>query len=116
MVERRFIVNKRILLGAVLFLIFVALAAGPILAQTGVTPAEDDLPGDARICSPYVERTVERTDTNRDFAEGLFWGDTHLHTRYSTDAGMVGCKLGPEDAYRFAMGEEVISRRGSAQG
>ncbi len=27
----------------------------------------------------------------------MFWGDTHLHTSYSTDAGMVGCRLSPAD-------------------
>jgi hypothetical protein len=40
------------------------------------------------------------------------FGDTHLHTAYSTDAGMLGNRLGPEAAYRFAMGEEVTSSTG----
>lgn len=42
----------------------------------------------------------------------VFYGDTHLHTAYSTDAGMVGAILGPEDAYRFARGETVTSSTG----
>ena len=61
-----------------------------------------------KIYSPYVARTA--TDAN--FAEGVYWGDTHLHTSYSTDAGMMGNTLGPEEAYRFAMGEEVLSAAG----
>lgn len=40
------------------------------------------------------------------------WGDTHLHTSYSTDAGMVGNILGPDMAYRFAKGEEVTASSG----
>jgi len=48
----------------------------------------------------------------QDYPNQVFYGDTHLHTSYSTDAGMVGCTLGPEDAYRFAMGETVISSTG----
>ncbi|MCG6947288.1 MAG: DUF3604 domain-containing protein, partial [Acidobacteria bacterium] len=44
----------------------------------------------------------------QDWPNQVFYGDTHLHTSYSTDAGMVGCTLTPEDAYRFARGEEVI--------
>ncbi|MHC5051499.1 MAG: DUF3604 domain-containing protein, partial [Planctomycetota bacterium] len=55
---------------------------------------------------------VERTASDRSFAEGLYWGDTHLHTGYSTDAGMIGNKLGPEEAYRFARGEVVTSSTG----
>ena len=60
------------------------------------------------IYSPYVERTVN----NANFAEGVYWGDTHLHTSYSTDAGMTGNTLGPEAAYRLARGEEVLSAAG----
>ncbi len=55
---------------------------------------------------------MERTAQDKNFAEGLYWGDTHLHTNYSTDSGMVGNKLSPEEAYRFAKGEEVISSTG----
>lgn len=41
-----------------------------------------------------------------------YFGDTHLHTAYSTDAGMVGCRLTPEEAYRYARGEEVTASMG----
>jgi hypothetical protein len=58
--------------------------------------------------SPYVERKA--ADAN--FAEGIYWGDTHLHTSYSTDAGMMGNTLGPDVAFRFAKGEEVIASHG----
>jgi hypothetical protein len=77
-------------------------------AQTGVNPGEEDVPSAQRIYSPFVERTA----TNNRFAEGLYWGDTHLHTAYSTDAGMIGAILSPDDAYRFAKGEEVTSNTG----
>jgi len=39
----------------------------------------------------------------------VYWGDTHLHTSFSMDAGAFGARMGPEDAYRFARGEEVKS-------
>jgi hypothetical protein len=48
----------------------------------------------------------------RDFANDLLWGDSHLHTGLSFDAGAAGCILTPEDAYRFARGEEVLSSFG----
>jgi hypothetical protein len=47
-----------------------------------------------------------------NFPNRVLFGDTHLHTSYSTDAGMVGNRLGPEAAYRFAMGEEVTASTG----
>jgi hypothetical protein len=72
------------------------------------TPGPEDMPKPKKIYSPYVERTA----SDRSFAEGLYWGDTHLHTGYSTDAGMIGNKLGPEEAYRFARGEVVTSSTG----
>lgn len=49
---------------------------------------------------------------NQSFPNNVFFGDTHLHTSYSTDAGMVGAVVGPEEAYRFARGEEVTSNHG----
>ena len=79
---------------------------GPLVAQ--IRPYSTDISPPPRIYSPYVERTAR----NGMFAEGLYWGDTHLHTSYSTDAGMLGNTLGPEEAYRFARGEEVITSTG----
>src|SRR6478735_6476196 len=48
----------------------------------------------------------------KNFPNRVYFGDTHLHTSYSTDAGMIGKTLGPEEAYRFARGEEVKSSTG----
>jgi hypothetical protein len=45
-------------------------------------------------------------------ATKLLWGDTHLHTSNSIDAFGFGVKLGPEEALRFARGEEVTSTWG----
>lgn len=42
------------------------------------------------------------------------FGDTHVHTATSFDAGAFGTTLGPGDAYRFARGEEVISNSGQS--
>jgi len=41
-----------------------------------------------------------------------YFGDTHLHTALSLDAGAAGARLLPPDAYRFAKGEEVTGASG----
>ncbi|WP_371395893.1 DUF3604 domain-containing protein [Fretibacter rubidus] len=51
--------------------------------------------------------TVPRTETRQ-----LLWGDTHLHTTNSADAFAFGARLTPEDALRFARGQQVISTTG----
>ena len=48
----------------------------------------------------------------RNFPARPFFGDTHLHTSFSMDAGAFGCRLTPQDAYRFAKGEEVTASSG----
>ncbi len=91
---------------------FPGLAAILFVISVSSALAQDVNPGEVlerpKIYSPYVERTAN--DAN--LAEGVYWGDTHLHTSYSTDSGMLGNTLGPEEAYRFARGEEVRSAAG----
>jgi hypothetical protein len=56
-----------------------------------------------RAYSPYAQRF---------FPSNVYWGETHLHTGLSLDAGLFGNILGHEDAYRFARGEEIKSSTG----
>ncbi|TNE75398.1 MAG: DUF3604 domain-containing protein [Gammaproteobacteria bacterium] len=48
----------------------------------------------------------------RNFPSRPLFGDTHLHTAISLDAGAVGATVGPDVAYRFARGEEVTTSTG----
>ena len=57
----------------------------------------------ARPYSPYA---------GRHFPTRPLFGDTHLHTAFSMDAGAFGARLGPEEAYRFARGDEVTASSG----
>ncbi|MBX7497180.1 DUF3604 domain-containing protein [Qipengyuania sp. 6B39] len=47
-----------------------------------------------------------------EFPDRPYWGDTHLHTDISVDAFGFGVRLGPEDALKFARGEEVTATTG----
>jgi len=51
-------------------------------------------------------------NVNRNYPTSVYFGDTHLHTRLSMDAGTFGNRLGLEDAYRFTRGEEVTASKG----
>jgi hypothetical protein len=79
------------------------LVTGVALAQfvPSIESLSDLYPGKAY--SPYAQRT---------FPSRVFWGDTHLHTGLSMDAGLFGARLGLEEAYRFARGEELIASSG----
>ena len=55
------------------------------------------------VYSPYPEQ---------DFPDRVLFGDTHLHTAFSPDAGLIGATMTPDDAFRFARGEKVISSTG----
>ncbi len=79
------------------------VAAMPAAAQDfgGIEEAERAFRGPSY--SPYA---------NRNFPNQLLWGDTHLHTALSFDAGAFGNRLLPKDAYRFAKGEELTSTTG----
>jgi hypothetical protein len=48
----------------------------------------------------------------RNYPMRPYFGDTHLHTSFSMDAGAFGARLGPSDAFRFARGEEVMASSG----
>ena len=75
----------------------------PVIAQVVPTEeaAESGMP--AASYSPHA---------NRSFPTKLLWGETHLHTALSLDAGAFGNILGPDDAWRFAKGEQVTSSSG----
>ena len=49
---------------------------------------------------------------NRNYPTRVLWGDQHVHSGWSADAGAFGCTLGPEEAVRFARGEQITSSLG----
>ena len=92
---------KLVLAGVIAFMTPYALAAESY-AGYGDEPTKDGHIGEKEY-SPYL---------NIGYPQKVFWGDTHLHTAYSTDAGMIGNRLGPDEAYRYARGEIVTSSAG----
>jgi len=93
----------------ILFLAFLFLMSNTLVfAQDspGLPAPHDDVKTAFKAqkhYSPYA---------GRNFPTAVYWGDTHLHTGMSMDAGAFGARLMPEDAYRFARGEELTSSTG----
>jgi hypothetical protein len=86
----------------VIYAVTAAVCVFSSPATVQFTPSKESIsdlyPGS--VYSPYAQRS---------FPSYPLWGDTHLHTGLSVDAGLFGARLGLEEAYRFARGEEVIS-------
>lgn len=66
-------------------------------------PAKAAVRSDKPGYSPYATRS---------YPTRVYWGDQHLHTSWSPDALASGTRVTPEEALRFARGEEVVSSTG----
>ena len=82
-----------------------------ILAMTPPALAQD-LSGAEEAAAKAFSGTEFSPYAGRGYPTHVLYGDTHLHTDISVDAGLFGNRLGLEDAYRFAKGEEVTSATG----
>ena len=94
----------------------IGLTSAAILMFTaGIASAQD--PSGLPAPHEEVESAFPVQDhfspyAGRNFPTNVYWGDTHVHTGMSMDAGAFGARLMPEDAYRFARGEELTSSTG----
>ncbi|NIO15594.1 MAG: DUF3604 domain-containing protein [Deltaproteobacteria bacterium] len=97
--------SLRILAVFIASLLMASILGLPASADYAGSVVREDVKGvfKAPGYSPYA---------GRNFPTMVLWGDTHLHTSLSLDARAFGVKLGPEEAYRFARGEEVTATHG----
>jgi hypothetical protein len=91
------------LVAATVILLSAALAQQKSPTDTGDLDKKAAEKAFMKPYSPYA---------GRSYPTRALFGDTHLHTSYSMDAGAFGCRLGPKDAFRFARGEEVVASMG----
>jgi hypothetical protein len=78
----------------------------------GTAVASDPVPPEESLLDAYPKRDDYSPYANRNFPTTVYWGDTHVHTGLSMDAGAFGARLEPADAYRFARGEQLTSSTG----
>ncbi|GAB5439063.1 DUF3604 domain-containing protein [Falsiruegeria mediterranea] len=77
----------------------------PVLGQV-----QDMLPDKDDVSQKFVTDHFS-PHAGRTFPTKLLWGDTHLHTEVSVDAGTM-TTVSQEDAFRFARGEEITTTHG----
>lgn len=78
----------------------------PLASATG------ELPQSAEDVEASFSKTNYSPYAGRSYPRNVYFGDTHLHTDLSVDAGAFGNRLGLDEAYRFTRGEEVVSSSG----
>ena len=85
----------------------------PIGEELSRTPPEGDAHhGDMSIDPAAISQTARLGDrsfspyANRKFPTRPLWGDQHVHTGWSFDAGFIN-SLSPNEALQFARGEQV---------
>jgi len=100
-------VSKRYFLASCLVLAFLLA----FVARQAVV-AQEPAPSAQELEKVFPKKPPYSPYADRKFPERVYWGDTHLHTAISLDAGAAGCRLGPREAYRFAKGEQVTASSG----
>lgn len=57
---------------------------------------------------PMIQAEQQRPCLDNNPQHNAYFGDLHVHTSYSSDSWMWGVRLTPQDAYRYAFGEQVM--------
>jgi hypothetical protein len=91
------------------FFTFVMIGSGA-MAQESVTTDAGTI--NAEKTKKHFKKDAYSPYAGRHFPDRPLWGEMHLHTSWSPDAVGGGTRLGPETAYRFGRGEEVVSSTG----
>ena len=89
-----------------------ALAIGLSVGLSPSALAQDaGLPDAAAAAKAFPKRPYSPY-AGRNYPTRPYFGDTHLHTSFSMDAGAFGARVTPRDAYRLAHGEEITASSG----
>jgi len=83
--------------------LFIAISCLILLLITGCSDDSLNIQSQVEFDSKIDEEKT--TDFNED--RNLYFGDTHVHTKYSFDAYIFGTTASPDDAYSFAKGAPI---------
>lgn len=90
----------------------LAIAGALLLPRLATGQGDAGVPDKAKLDKVFPSKPNYSPYAGRSYPTMPLFGDTHLHTSYSMDAGAFGARLTPRDAYRFARGEELVSNSG----
>jgi hypothetical protein len=96
---------RSLVVSGAIALLLAACAKSPAPARPAASEA-------AKAGSGASSAGAYLPDPNRKYPERVLWGDEHVHTGWSADAGLFGATLTPEETVRFVRGEEVKSSAG----
>jgi hypothetical protein len=105
MVSLKRIGARAMLAGLSITVLVLACTAPPVVAQETDTLDKD-------TAAKVFPKPSYSPQADRNYPTHVFWGDTHVHTSYSMDAGAFGARLEPKDAYIFAKGNEITTSTG----
>ena len=76
------------------------------------TPAKAQDAPENEAAARFLKGRPYSPNADRGFPTEVYFGETHVHSALSSDAGGGGTTLMPRDMYRFARGEQVNSNTG----
>ncbi len=94
------ILNEQAFLPATILVL--SLALGACESKTSVSDEPD---GDMEAPPATADAVA---DVPSNLMKEAYFGETHMHSAYSLDAYIGGARLTPDDAFRFAKGEEMM--------
>ena len=92
--------------------LFLTTILATLVAFGSPVAAQEIQADEGQLDSLFAAKSPYSPYVDRNFPERPLWGDSHLHTALSMDAGGFGNRLGLDEAYRVARGEQVTASSG----
>ncbi len=93
-------------------LTYLSCIVGALLLQGCEQPSSNNTSTKVETKPVTTKAEQPKKEATAKYAQNVYFGDTHLHTNNSFDAGAFGNTLSPDDAYKYARGEKITASMG----